>query len=107
MQGPSGSTKKILVRAIGPSLRPFGIPDALDNPTLEIRDSSNALIASNDDWKITQVGGIITGDQFAEINGSGLAPGNDLESAIIADLAPGSTAGCAVGHRWYRCGGCL
>jgi len=36
------------------------------------------------------IGGLITGDQFAEINASGLAPGNDLESAIIANLAPGS-----------------
>jgi len=78
-----------LVRAIGPSLLPFGIPDALGNPTLEIRDSSNALIASNDNWKNTQLGGIITSDQSAEINGSGLAPGDDLESAIIANLAPG------------------
>jgi hypothetical protein len=36
------------------------------------------------------VGGIITGDQSGDISGSGLAPGNGLESAIIADLAPGS-----------------
>ena len=36
------------------------------------------------------MGGIITGDQAAEIQGSGLAPANDLESAIIANLAPGN-----------------
>jgi len=90
VQGPGGSTKKILVRAIGPSLLPFGITDALANPTLEIHDSTSAIVARNDDWKATQVGGLITGDQFAEINGSGIAPSNDLESAIIADLAPGS-----------------
>jgi hypothetical protein len=36
------------------------------------------------------VGGIITTDQSAEISGSGLAPGNDLEAAIIATLAPGN-----------------
>ncbi len=88
--GPNGSTKKIIVRALGPFLIPFGIPDALANPTLEIRDGSNALIASNNDWRNTQVGGIITSDQAAEIEGSGLAPTNDFESAIIADLAPGS-----------------
>jgi hypothetical protein len=90
VQGPGGSTKKIIVRAIGPSLVPFGISDALANPTLEIRDGSNALIASNNDWGTTQVGGIIAGDQAAQISASGLAPGNDAESAIIADLAPGS-----------------
>jgi hypothetical protein len=88
--GPEGSTKKIMVRAIGPSLEPFGIPDALANPTLEIRDAGNTLIATNDDWETTQLGGIITADQSEEIGESGLAPGNDLESAIIAHLAPGS-----------------
>jgi uncharacterized delta-60 repeat protein len=87
--GPNGSTKKIMVRALGPFLIPFGIPDALPNPTLEIRDASNGLIASNNDWRNTQVGGIIAVDQAAEIEGSGLAPVNDLESAIIAELSPG------------------
>jgi hypothetical protein len=90
VQGSVGSTKKILVRAIGPSLIPFGITDALANPALEIHDSSGATVATNNDWKVTQSGGLITGDQSGEINGSGLAPGNDLESAIIANLAPGS-----------------
>jgi hypothetical protein len=47
-------------------------------------------VAMNDDWKVTQVGGLITGDQSAEIAASGFKPGNDLESAIIANLAPGS-----------------
>jgi len=92
VQGPTGSTKKIIVRAIGPSLIPFGITDALPNPTLEIHDSNNgnAIVARNDDWQATQVGGIITGDQSAEINASGFKPSNNLESAIIANLSPGS-----------------
>lgn len=90
VQGPVGSTKKILVRAIGPSLIPFGIADAVANPTLDIFDSNNVEIAANDNWKTTQVGGLITADQSAEINASQLAPGNDLESAIIANFAPGS-----------------
>jgi CSLREA domain-containing protein len=90
VQGPAGSTKKIIVRAIGPSLVPFGVTEALANPTLEIHDANKVIIATNDDWRTTQVGGIIAGDQSAEIAASGLAPGNDLESAIIANLAPGS-----------------
>jgi hypothetical protein len=90
VQGPAGSTKKIIVRAIGPSLIPFGVADALANPTLEIHDASNATVATNDDWSTTQVGGLIAGDQSAEINASQLAPSNDLESAIIANLVPGS-----------------
>ncbi len=93
VQGPAGSTKKIIVRAIGPSLTPFGIPDAVWLILLwRSIDASanNATVASNDDWKATQVGGLITGDQSAEIAASGVPPGNDLESAIIADLTPGS-----------------
>ena len=90
VQGPAGSTKKIMVRAIGPSLAAFGITDALANPTLEIHDSSSAIVATNNDWRNTQQGGLITGDQSTEINSSGLAPSDDLESAMIVSLAPGS-----------------
>ncbi len=88
VQGPAASSKKILVRAIGPSLIPFGITDAVANPTLDIFDASNTKIASNDNWQTTQIGGLITSDQSAEIQASTLAPTNDAESAIIADLAP-------------------
>jgi hypothetical protein len=91
--GPAGSTKKIIVRATGPSLATCcGVADALPNPTLEIHDANanNATVATNDDWRHTQPGGLITGDQSAEIAASGAAPSDDLESAIIAELAPGS-----------------
>jgi hypothetical protein len=74
----------------GPSLAPFGIADALANPTLEIHDASNDTVATNDNWRTTQIGGLISGDQSAEISASQLAPSNDLESAIIANLVPGS-----------------
>jgi hypothetical protein len=97
VQGPNGSNKKIIIRAIGPSLLPFGITDALANPTLEIRNSNSALIASNNDWKSTQLGGIITSNQSAEITASGVAPSDDLESAIIANLTPGSYTGVVRG----------
>jgi hypothetical protein len=90
VQGPAGSTKQMMVRAIGPSLAAFGITDALANPTLEIHDSSGGTVATNDNWKTTQIGGLITGDQSAQISASQLAPTNDLESAIIANLAPGN-----------------
>jgi hypothetical protein len=92
VQGPAGSTKKIIVRANGPSLAAFGVTDALANPTLEIHDANNnnAIVATNDDWRVTQPGGLITADQSAEIAASGFAPGNDRESAIIANLPPGS-----------------
>jgi len=80
---------RVIIRAIGPSLTQFGVPDALANPQLELHDA-NSIIAQNDDWQTTQIGGIITSDQVAEIQNSGLAPTNPAESAIIATLQPGS-----------------
>jgi Fibronectin type III domain len=80
---------RVIIRAIGPSLTPFGVPDALANPQLELHDATS-LIGRNDDWQTTQLGGIITSDQVAEIQNSQLAPTNPLESAIIATLQPGS-----------------
>jgi hypothetical protein len=53
-------------------------------------DSTGALIASNNDWQHTIIGGIITRDQVAAIRASGHAPGDPSESAIIAMLPPGN-----------------
>lgn len=85
--GPGGSTKRVLVRGIGPSTNLAG---ALADPTLELHDGPGALIASNDNWRTTQIGGIITADQVADIQATGAAPGNDTESALIGTLAPGN-----------------
>ena len=79
----------VLIRAIGPSLANFGVPNVLANPQLELHNA-NSLIARNDNWQTTQIGGIITSNQVAEIQSSHLAPSNPAESAIIATLAPGN-----------------
>ncbi len=81
----SGSTsKKLIVRAIGPSLAspPFSLSGTLSNPTLELHDTSGNLLASNDDWG--------SGTQAAAISASGYQPSNAKESAIIATLASGN-----------------
>jgi phospholipase/lecithinase/hemolysin len=78
----SGSQpKKVIVRALGPTLSTLGVNGALADPTIAIFNSSNSLVASNDNWRNTQE---------AEIAASGFAPPNNLESAIIATLPPGS-----------------
>jgi hypothetical protein len=82
--------KRVIIRAIGPELIPFGIPDPLADPTLELHDSTGALIASNDNWGTTIIGGIITTDQVAAIRASGYAPTNEMESAMIVSLPPGN-----------------
>ena len=82
--------KRVIIRAIGPELTQFGIPDALANPTLELHNGSGALIGSNDDWQTTILGGIITSNQVSDIQNSGHAPTAASESAIIADLPSGN-----------------
>ena len=55
--------KTVIIRAIGPELTGYGVPNALNNPTLELHNRTGALIASNDNWLHTILGGIITSDQ--------------------------------------------
>jgi hypothetical protein len=74
---------RIVVRGIGPSLTSFGVPDALANPTLELRDSNGALLMSNNDWQSDSA-------QAAELTAAGLAPSNSLESAIATSMPPGA-----------------
>jgi hypothetical protein len=83
-------TKRVIIRAIGPELAQYGVPNPLFNPTLELHDGTGALIASNDNWQHTIIGGIITMNQVRDIMNSGYAPGDGRESAIIADLPPGN-----------------
>jgi hypothetical protein len=79
----SGSqSKQLIVRALGPSLSAAGVAGAMANPTLELHDSTGALIANNDNWQ--------SGGQASQITSSGFAPSNSLESALIATLAPGT-----------------
>ena len=73
--------KKVVLRAIGPSLTQVGVAGALADPVLELHAADGSLITSNDNWKETQQ---------AEIEAAGFAPQDDLESAIIATLDPGA-----------------
>src|SRR5437870_1541443 len=84
--------KKVIIRAIGPELMPppYNIPNALADPTLELHNGTGALIASNNNWQTTVIGGIITSNQVSAIQNSGHAPTQPSESAIIATLQPGN-----------------
>jgi hypothetical protein len=81
-------TKKLILRAIGPSLG--GVPNVLIDPVLELHNASGAVIASNDDWP--------SSDQASEISASGMAPDHQNESAIIITLAPGSYTAVVKGY---------
>ena len=82
--------KNVIIRAIGPELSQYGVPNPLADPTLELHDGNGALIGRNDNWQTTIIGGIITSNQVQAIQNSGHAPGDARESAIIANLPPGN-----------------
>ena len=72
--------KKVVVRALGPSLTGLGVPGALQDPTLELHDHTGATIAFNDNWKDTQQ---------SAIQSTGLAPSDDHEAAMVQTLSSG------------------
>jgi hypothetical protein len=82
--------KRVIIRAIGPELTQYGVPHVLVNPTLELHDDTGALIAANNNWATTIIGGVITSDQVTAIRDSGYAPTDGRESAIIAELPVGN-----------------
>jgi hypothetical protein len=75
--------KHVVVRALGPSLTGFGFPSSalLADPVVEIHGPGSFGTITNNNWK---------DNQQAQIQADGLAPSNDLESAIDASLPPGS-----------------
>ena len=79
-----GTTHKtVAVIATGPSLKQYGIANALSNPTLTlVRSSDQATIATNDDWQ--------TAPNAPDLESAGLAPSDPLEPAILLTLAPGA-----------------
>jgi hypothetical protein len=72
--------KKVIIRAIGPSLGKAGVTGVLSDPTLELYDGAGSLMASNDNWK----------ENAAEVSETGTAPADDLESALVRVLPPGA-----------------
>jgi hypothetical protein len=71
--------KPVLLRAIGPSLTASGVPDALADTVLELHGPEGFVTITNDNWRDTQP---------LAIQATGIPPTNDLESAIVATLAP-------------------
>lgn len=86
----SGSApQRVVSRAIGPDLGAQGVPTALQDPTLDIRDADGMLIGSNNNFK--------DGAQTDELAQNGLTPGDDRDSAIILNVPPGNYTALVTG----------
>ena len=83
IEGDPAQSKQVMIRGLGPSLQVGAVPIAgrIADPVLDLHDMSGARIASNDNWRSSQA---------TEIEDTGLAPGNDLEAALIANLPAGN-----------------
>ena len=73
--------KHMLLRAIGPSLT--SVPGVLADPVLELHGPGGFSTITNNNWRDDPV-------QEAAIIATGIAPTNNLESAIDVTLNPGS-----------------
>lgn len=78
VQGSEPAT--VILRAIGHSLRAFGINNPLTDPIMELH-GSGGIIQTSDDW--------IDSSNAMTIASYRLDPANSLESAILATLNPG------------------
>jgi hypothetical protein len=79
-----GNPKRVLFRALGPSVKSSGnpVPGTLPNPTLELRDANGTQLQSNDDWQ--------QASNASDIQATGLAPPDPKESAILTSLPAGN-----------------
>lgn len=84
------AAKNIALRGLGPSLTGYGISDALADPTLELRDSSGALLSQNDNWQDNPA-------QASQLTALGLALQHPNESGIVATLQSGAYTAIVAG----------
>jgi len=75
--------KHLLLRAIGPSLTQVGVANALADPVMQLHGPAGFATVTNDNWQDDPV-------QAAAIIATGIAPSNNLESAIDVTLLPGA-----------------
>jgi hypothetical protein len=80
--------KHVLLRAIGPSLAQAGLPNALADTVLTLHGPTGFTTITNDNWRDTQEVAILA---------TGIAPTNNLESAIDVTLNPGAYTGIVRG----------
>ena len=88
----TGTTpKKVILRAIGPSLQAAGLENVLPDPVLSLHGDDEQPIASNDNWQDDPA-------SAAELTAAGLDPWDDLESALVVTLPPGHYTAVITGN---------
>ena len=84
-----GDPRPILIRAIGPALRDFGLTSVEPDPVLVVYDADQREIARSDDWNTSPETAqrIITATQRV---GTFPLPVGSRDAALVLDLPPGA-----------------
>ncbi len=100
VSGTAGSTKRILLRVLGPTLARFNIAAAMYDPLMELHNAAGDLILKNDDWSSGTTAGTASAvNDFSplvkfyneqKIFATGYAPTNRREPCVLVDLPPGA-----------------
>ncbi|MFL6540360.1 MAG: peptidylprolyl isomerase, partial [Chthoniobacterales bacterium] len=77
-----GSSKTVIMRALGPSLAQFNVQNTIADPGVSLHDTQSTL-ASNDNWA--------SGANAELITDLGRKPGADSEAALFATVPSGAT----------------
>jgi large repetitive protein len=75
--------KAMLLRAAGPALTNFGLPNAVSNPRLVLFDSTGMIIAQNEGWSAAIAGAM------NQVGAFPFTPGS-ADAALALTLAPGA-----------------
>ncbi|MBM3854081.1 MAG: hypothetical protein FJ399_13160, partial [Verrucomicrobia bacterium] len=78
-----GGSKRVLVRAVGPGLAPFGLTGLLDDPSVTVVASGGAIVAGNDNWSSVEAA------VFAALGAFAL-PASSRDAAVVAALSAGA-----------------
>ena len=83
----SGGAKNVLLRAAGPTLGAFGVPETMVDPKLDLYRGST-LITSNDNWG----GSPSLAATFTSAGAFAYASATSLDAALVASIDGGRTA---------------
>jgi hypothetical protein len=84
VNGQPGETKRLLFRALGPSLADFGVAGAMNDPALRLYSQESEELIDNDDWDY------LSDTLQAQVQALNLAPTVRRESVLLVDLLPGA-----------------
>lgn len=79
------SPRRLLIRAVGPTLGSFGVTDAIADPQLELYRGTTR-VDLNDNWG----GSASLGDTFAQVGAFGLSDTASKDSVLLTTLEPGA-----------------